>query len=83
MKKFKEQLSPLCLKVKEMDGVGNCLFRSVADQIDGDESLHATYRAQAVDYILQNKEMYMPFIEDDETIEQYCNDMSKDGIWGG
>ena len=66
-----------------MDGDGNCLFRSVADQIDGDESLHTTYRAQAVDYILQNKEMYMPFIEDDETIEQYCNDMSKDGIWGG
>jgi hypothetical protein len=45
VKKFKEQLSPLCLKVKEMDGDGNCLFRSVADQIDGDESLHATYRA--------------------------------------
>lgn len=45
--------------------------------------MHATYRSQAVEYILINKEMYTPFIEDDETIEQYCNDMSKDGIWGG
>ena len=45
--------------------------------------MHATYRAQAVEFILQNKEMYTPFIEDDETIEQYCSDMGKDGIWGG
>lgn len=27
--------------------------------------------------------MYTPFIEDDETIDQYCDDMIKDGIWGG
>ena len=25
----------------------------------------------------------MPFIEDDETIEEYCADMAKDAIWGG
>lgn len=66
-----------------MDSDGNCLFRSVADQLNGDESMHAIYRAEAVQYILDNKEMYTPFIEDDETIEQYCNDMRKDGIWGG
>lgn len=27
--------------------------------------------------------MYSPFIEDDETIDQYLSDMSKDGSWGG
>jgi len=31
--------------------------------------MHASYRSQAVEYILINKEMYTPFIEDDETIE--------------
>lgn len=31
IKKFKEQLSPLCLKVKEMGGDGNCFFRAIAD----------------------------------------------------
>jgi hypothetical protein len=29
--KFKEQLDPLCLKVKEMGADGNCFFRSIAD----------------------------------------------------
>lgn len=27
--------------------------------------------------------MYTPFIEDDETVDQYCDDMEKDGCWGG
>ena len=40
------------------------------------------YRMHAVNYIRANKEMYVPFIEDDETIEQYCDDMEKNGVWG-
>ena len=31
MKRFTEYLTPLCLKYKEMEGDGNCLFRAVAD----------------------------------------------------
>ena len=69
IKKFKEQLSPLCLKVKEMGGDGNCFFRAIADQITGDENKHMEYRLHAVNYIRANKDMYVPFIEDDETIE--------------
>ena len=80
--KFKEQLDPLCLKVKEMGADGNCFFRSIADQLTGDESRHMEYRRHAVNYIRANKEMYIPFIEDDETIEQYCDDMDKNGVWG-
>ncbi len=30
-----------------------------------------------------NKDDFSPFIEDDETIDQYLGDMVKDGIWGG
>jgi len=33
-------------------------------------------------YIRLNKDDFIPFIEDDETIDQYCQDMEKDGIWG-
>lgn len=40
------------------------------------------YRHAAVDYIRLNKDEFIPFIEDDETIDQYCNDMEKDGVWG-
>ena len=40
------------------------------------------YRQAAVDYIRHNKDDFIPFIEDDETINQYCNVMEKDGVWG-
>jgi OTU domain-containing protein 3 len=82
LSKFREQLAPFGLKVKEMGADGNCFFRAIADQLEGDESSHMTYRYAAVDYMRLNKEMYTPFIEDDETIDQYCDDMAKDGVWG-
>lgn len=66
-----------------MGSDGNCLFRAIADQLEGNEKLHRKYRQDAVDYIQLNKEEYAPFIEDDETIDQYLGDMCKDGIWGG
>jgi hypothetical protein len=31
----------------------------------------------------EHREDFIPFIEDDETIEQYLREMAKDGIWGG
>ena len=71
------------LKVKEMGGDGNCLFRTIADQIDGDEKQHRKYRRDAVDHVNANRDDYAPFIEDDETIDQYLGDMSKEGTWGG
>jgi len=36
-----------------------------------------------VKYLIDNADTYKFFIEDDETIEDYCKDMAKDGIWGG
>eukprot|EP00350_Pseudokeronopsis_sp_OXSARD2_P013266 CAMPEP_0170541626 /NCGR_PEP_ID=MMETSP0211-20121228/1316_1 /TAXON_ID=311385 /ORGANISM="Pseudokeronopsis sp., Strain OXSARD2" /LENGTH=44 /DNA_ID= /DNA_START= /DNA_END= /DNA_ORIENTATION= len=30
-----------------------------------------------------NKDDFAPFIEDDETIDQYLDDIAKDGEWGG
>lgn len=66
-----------------MGGDGNCLFRSLADQLEGNEKLHRKYRQDAIDHIEANKDNFAPFIEDDETIEQYLSDMVKDGIWGG
>ena len=83
MAKFRLQLAQYGLRLKEMVGDGNCLFRSIADQLEGNEKLHRKYRQEAVDYLEQNKEHYAPFIEDDETIDQYIADMSRDGVWGG
>jgi len=59
------------------------LFRSIAYQLEGNEKLHRKYREAAVDYMTLNKDDFAPFIEDDETIDQYLDDIAKDGEWGG
>jgi len=37
--------------------------------LEGNEKLHKKYRNEACDFILENKDQYAPFIEDDETID--------------
>ncbi|XP_074304438.1 OVARIAN TUMOR DOMAIN-containing deubiquitinating enzyme 7 isoform X2 [Silene latifolia] len=36
-----------------------------------------------VQYIMKNREMFEPFIEDEVPFEQYCQSMEKDGTWAG
>ena len=71
------------MKLKKIAGDGNCLFRAIADQHAGNESLHVTYRDKAVEYIRTNKDAYVHFILDDKTPDQYCDWMAKDRVWGG
>jgi OTU domain-containing protein 3 len=66
-----------------MRGDGNCLFRSVADQIEGNENNHYFYRTSAIDYMEENQDHFKFFIEDDRSFEDYIKEMKKDGIWGG
>jgi len=58
-----KQLQPLGLIIKEVNGDGNCLFRSVSDQMDGGEHNHEFYRIKCVDYMLANADNYAPFLE--------------------
>ena len=62
---------------------GNCMFRAVADQIAGDEEKYAVFRKNCIKYILENKDDYIPFMEEGVTIDQYCKKMGKDCVWGG
>ena len=41
---FQLELAELNLKMKIMQGDGNCLFRSICDQIEGTEKNHKKYR---------------------------------------
>lgn len=80
---FKKQMAPMGVKVQEVGGDGNCLFRSIADQVAGDESLHMRYRKEAVDYLLQNKNTYSFFMNEDKPLEEYCREMKMPSVWGG
>jgi hypothetical protein len=56
-------------------GDGNCLFRSIADQLHGDCSLHSDIRANVVRHIIANKDVFETSIEDDELFDDYVDRM--------
>ena len=37
---FNQELKVLGLKLRDVGGDGNCLFRSISDQVDGNETTH-------------------------------------------
>ncbi|CAI0405767.1 unnamed protein product [Linum tenue] len=80
---FRGQLDGLGLKIIQVTADGNCFFRSLADQLDGNEEEHGKYRSMIVQYIRENRELFEPFLEDDVPFDEYCQQMGKDGTWAG
>ena len=81
--KFKKHLETLGFFIREVGGDGNCLFRAVCEQIEGNENNYAEYREKCINYMKENKDTFQPFIEDDEPIDKYIERMSKNTEWGG
>ena len=65
------------------EGDGNCLFRSVSDQMDNNQNNYKLYREMCINYMKENKDEFIPFIEDDEPYDKYISRMEEDGEWGG
>lgn len=83
-KGFLEYLKSEDYKVKEIIGDGNCLFRSIADLIDGDQEKHERYRRLAVQHFNLHQNQFEPFVTTSGcSFEQYVEKMSKNGTWGG
>ncbi|CAH2043193.1 unnamed protein product [Thlaspi arvense] len=80
---FRAQLDALGLKIIQVTADGNCFFRALADQLQGNEDEHSQYRSMVVQYIVKNREMFEPFIEDDVPFDDYCKNMDEDGTWAG
>eukprot|EP01080_Neovahlkampfia_damariscottae_P001729 gene1729-498_t len=76
------ELNQLGLSIKNIHGDGNCLFRSVSDQIEKDQEKYPNVRHKTVNFIKTNRENFEPFIYD-ETFEEYIDRMKQDGEWGG
>lgn len=79
---FNDALKPRGLFTRDVDGDGNCLFRSIADQLDGDESLHKKYRDMAVEHITEKKDLFALYLEEGQNIDKILKDMQEDGNWG-
>ncbi|CAN1813191.1 OVARIAN TUMOR DOMAIN-containing deubiquitinating enzyme 7 [Linum perenne] len=77
---FRDQLDGLGLKIIQVTAD---VYRSLADQLAGNEEEHEKYRSMVVQYIRKNREIFEPFLEDDVPFEEYCQQMEKDGTWAG
>ena len=48
--KFKKHLESLGYFIREVRGDGNCLFRSVSEQMEGNENNYKEYREKCINY---------------------------------
>ncbi|OIV93868.1 hypothetical protein TanjilG_05571 [Lupinus angustifolius] len=80
---FWTQLDALGLRTVHVTADGNCFFRALADQLEGNEEEHRKYRSMVVKHILNNREMFEPFIEDEVPFDEYCQSMKNDSTWAG
>lgn len=69
--------------LRPMGGDGNCLFRSFADQVYGNQDYHSVCRAAAAEYMTAESHFFVGFVvERPEGFTGYINDIRKDGTWG-
>ena len=82
-KRFAAQLAAAGLRVNEVDADGNCLFRALADQVEGSAKHHGKYRDEIVAFMRRDEERFKWFVEDDEDWDDYLARLGRDGEWGG
>jgi OTU domain-containing protein 5 len=51
---FVAKLQEEGLELRTIAGDGNCMFRTVADQVYGDEEMHEQVRACCLDYMVRS-----------------------------
>ena len=72
------------MRIEEQDTDGNCLFRSVAYQVYGEENMYHFMRQKCMDYIIVCRDYFKDFIDRDidGNIEEYCLRKRADKVWG-
>ena len=53
-------------------GDGNCFFRAISDQLDGNENNHAEIRHRVCDTLEAMAELFQPFCEDEDESWEVC-----------
>jgi len=82
---YEEYITSQGFAIYQVRGDGNCLFRAIAHQMDQDETLYATYRKLAVDYMRSHPYQFKFNLrtEQDGTFDEYLKKMERNREWGG
>ena len=78
---FVNQLRPFGLVIRDVSPDGNCLFRSFADQLEGDQTNHDFYRQAVCDFLDSHVDDFKWFVDGD--FGNYVKCMRNDATWGG
>ncbi|GKB42212.1 OTU domain-containing protein [Tanacetum coccineum] len=62
-------------------GDGNCVTRSISDQVYGNEELHPLVRTTAIAMIKRHRHLYRQHFQSNESFSRYCYNMSRTGTW--
>jgi hypothetical protein len=80
---YVEALGRQGLRVVSVSGDGNCLFRSVAHQVYGDDELHGLVRDRCMAYMEADSQFFSQFVEGGEaTFPLYLQAKRRNGCWG-
>ncbi|XP_029290794.1 OTU domain-containing protein 3 isoform X1 [Cottoperca gobio] len=80
---FSNQLQALGLRLREVPGDGNCLFRALGDQLEGQSRGHLRLRQETVQYMMSHRQDFEPFVEDDVPFAQHLSNLSQPGTFAG
>lgn len=80
---FSNQLQALGLKLREVPGDGNCLFRALGDQLEGHSRGHLRLRQETVQYMQSHRQDFEPFVEDDVPFCKHVLNLSQPGTFAG
>ncbi|XP_062155121.1 OVARIAN TUMOR DOMAIN-containing deubiquitinating enzyme 9-like [Alnus glutinosa] len=75
-----ERLELYDLEEKKVKGDGNCQFRSLSDQLNGDPKHHKLIRKQVVEQLKSQPELYKNYVP--MSYDEYLKKMSNTGEWG-
>ncbi len=80
---YRRALEEKHLIIHPVSGDGNCLFRSVAHQIYGDDRYHNIVRQKCMDYMESEADFFSQFVVGGkETFHLYLQAKRLDGCWG-
>ncbi|XP_058674816.1 OTU domain-containing protein 3 [Ammospiza caudacuta] len=77
------QLRALGLKLREVPGDGNCLFRALGDQLEGHSRNHLRHRQETVQFMVRQRADFEPFVEDDVPFDKHVANLAKPGTFAG
>lgn len=80
---FTNQLQVLGLRLREVPGDGNCLFRALGDQLEGHSRNHLKHRQETADYMIRHRNDFEPFVEDDVPFGKHVDNLAQPGTFAG